>query len=193
MNRFPGLFAASIAATLISVTAYAEEPEVYQSMAIECRELAQSGSVSVVTARRCILACGRLDAASTEAAVQQCKNAYADVTQSNITSTTEETPTHSRSPGAAATPQVSEMADIEGVYLQAGRSGFRVRAEGRKDWLTYCNEAARLIKDDGKFARTVKAYDRVRFTGISYHPGQANDRITHCTANSAVILGPGGP
>ena len=81
------------------------------------------------------------------------------------------------------------MSDIEGVYLDANRSGFVVRAEGREDWKIYCNEVARLKKGHDEFARTVKNKDRVRFVGIRYNSNKAKMRVTHCVADSATILG----
>ena len=193
MNRITGLFAASIVITIISATAYAQEPEAPQPMVAECRMLAQSGKVHLATARSCIIACSAVDTArdsnAKEAAFKKCKIAHAEVTKGNVVSQSEQHRTRARSSEPAAPPKIHEMADIEGVYLQTTRSGFRVRAEGRKDWKTYCNEAARPHNDSKNFARTVKPYDRVRFTGISYQPSRANDPVTRCRAKKAVILG----
>lgn len=83
----------------------------------------------------------------------------------------------------------ASMSDIEGVYVDANRSGFVVRAEGREDWKIYCNEAARIKKGHDEFARTVKNQDRVRFVGIRYDSNKAKMQVTHCVANSATILG----
>lgn len=194
MNRITGLIAVNVVITLISAAVYAEEPEAHQAMVAECRLLAQSGKVRFATARSCIIACNAVDTATdsntAEAALKKCKSAHAEVSKGNVASKSEQHRTHSRSSEPAAPTKIHEMADIEGVYLQATRSGFRVRAEGRKDWKTYCNEAARPLSDSKKFARTVKPYDRVRFTGISYQPSRAKDPVTHCRAKNAVILGP---
>ena len=81
------------------------------------------------------------------------------------------------------------MPDIEGVFLQATRSGFRVRIEGREDWKIYCNEAARIKNGQDELSRKIKPYDRIRLVGISYNASKANKPISHCLAESAVILG----
>lgn len=84
----------------------------------------------------------------------------------------------------------AKMPDIEGVYLSANRNGFIVRAEDNEDWKIYCNEAARIRNGQKELSRTVKAYDRIRLIGITYDPNKANARVTHCIAESALILGP---
>lgn len=81
------------------------------------------------------------------------------------------------------------MPDIEGMYLQTTRSGFRVRAEGREKWKTYCNEAARIENGGDEFSRTVKPYDQVRISGITYDPNKANKPVSRCMAKSITILG----
>ncbi|MGH1456972.1 MAG: hypothetical protein ACRBDI_09345 [Alphaproteobacteria bacterium] len=81
------------------------------------------------------------------------------------------------------------MPDIEGMYLQTTRSGFRVRVEGREEWKTYCNEAARVENGGDEFSRTVKPYDRIRISGITYDPNKANKPVSRCMAKSITILG----
>ena len=86
-------------------------------------------------------------------------------------------------------PALSSMPDIEGVYLQTTKSGFRVRAEGREDWKTYCNEAARIKNGKDHLSHNIKPKDRVRITGITYDPNKANKVVSRCTAKSILIIG----
>lgn len=198
MNRITTLFVTVVANTFISPTAFAEADTANKKMAAECRQLAEPGKLPPLAVRLCISSCDSVNAIkksnTKKAALKQCENAHAKVIKHNITSTPEQGQRQDRSPRATKkTPQRSEeMADIEGVYLQTTRSGFRVRAEGRKGWQTYCNEAARLVTQSDEFSRTVKAYDRVRLTGISYNPDRAKAPVTRCMAKSAVILSRGG-
>lgn len=192
-----GMLAAVVAAILIWPLAYADVAESSQAMAAECQALAQSGAVRSATARECIGTCSRVklarDPATAEATLKQCESAHAKLIQVSKAATTQQQQPRGRSTSPAATPEVKVMADIEGIFLQANRSGYRVRVEGRKDWQTYCNEAARLETGSEEFARTVKARDRVRFTGISYDPDRASTPTTRCMAKSAVILGASSP
>lgn len=191
------ILTAVVTTILIWPVAHADVTESSQTMAAECQALVESGAVRSATARECISACSRVelakDPATAEATLKQCEDAHAELIAVGNAATTQQTQTRRRSTTPAATPEVKVMADIEGTFLQSNRSGYRVRVEGREDWQTYCNEAARLETGDDEFARTVKAYDRVRFTAISYDPTRVNTAITRCIAKSAVILGAGSP
>ena len=96
-------------------------------------------------------------------------------------------------PNEKTNAMIIPMPDIEGVYMQYTRSGFRVRAEGREDWKTYCNEAARIKTDKDEFSRKIKPYDRVLLVGVTYDPSKANKVISHCIAERAIIIGSSKP
>jgi hypothetical protein len=195
--RIKVLFSVTVATVSLWSTVQAQELETREAMAADCRELAQGGNVDLAKVRRCIMSCGSnnaaMDPSAAAAALTQCQSAHAEVSQGNTASSPVPVRTRSPAPATVAQAQVGEMGDMEGVYLQTTRSGFRVRIEGDKAWQTYCNEAARLETGSDEFSRTVKAYDRVRLIGITYDPTRAKDPVTRCMAKSAVILGPGSP
>ncbi len=94
---------------------------------------------------------------------------------------------HSRVPTKEETKTtMTLMSDIEGVYLQTTKSGFRVR--GCEDWKTYCNQVTRLKNNKGGFSRKIKSNDHVHLVGITYDASKANKVVSHCIAENAVIL-----
>ena len=200
-----GLTVSIAAVILVWPTAHADNADARQAMLADCQAKAQSGDADFFAARECLIFCrGPLpanDPAAAADAQARCESAHAEVTlgiKPNHAPRVEEQPQGQRRPrtrstAAATLPETKPMADIEGIYLQGRRSGYRVRAEGRDDWLKYCNEAARLETGSDEFSRAVKPYDRVRFVGITYDPALAGKPSTRCMAKRAIILGPGSP
>lgn len=85
---------------------------------------------------------------------------------------------------------VSSMPDVEGVFVGAIRSRFRVKAEGRNDWATTCLSSARIENYRSEFLKSLKTNDRVRLIGITYDPNRiGKGPLSHCTAKSGMILG----
>ncbi|GAC21411.1 hypothetical protein [Paraglaciecola arctica] len=189
MNRIAVLFVVSIAMTQVSTTTYAEELKTSEEMWEECGTLRKSGNADNKLVRHCSIMCRHVgqikDLSKAEVAFNTCKSAYTDAINSFVAFTPEQI--------AASTPTIIELADIEGVYLRATRGRIHLRAEGRTDWQTHCNEMAGvIIPDNIKFFQTVRPNYRVRLVGVSYAPAGVKDRAIGCLAKSAVILEPVG-
>lgn len=186
MNRIAVLFVVSIATTPITTAAFAEDLKTPQAMAAECGEVGKSGKVSRIIVRNCIARCSFVEKAknSNEAEkwLKGCKDSYETVTSGFARKVELDRI-------AALTPTITEMADIEGVYLRNRRNSVQVLAEGRTDWQTHCNETAILIlPDNSEFFLTARPNDRVRLEGVSFAPAGVKGRHEGCLAKSAIVL-----